>query len=245
VLFCFVTNAFKYTQEGTIELGCSIQNEQLRFYVRDTGIGVRNEDKPHIFDRFFRAVDAQKRAIRGTGLGLSIAKELVEIMGGTINVESEPGKGSEFYFLLPFVSAPDARKTAISKKPVPDLSHATILIAEDDENSYEYLNALLRKKVNRLFRVKNGDDLLLFLHNVTPDIILMDLVMPVLDGFEASKRIRKIHPRLPIIAITAYTEPEQQKLAIEAGCDYFMSKPINSEDLLELLGRITGRSISS
>jgi len=231
VLSCFISNAMKYTQQGDIELRAEQDGKILNFAVRDTGIGIAKEDHEKIFERFYRASEAQHMAVRGTGLGLSIAKQLVELMGGEIGIRSLSPNGSEFYMKIPLEKVPDQYSSERHDDASFDLSRFSLLIAEDEEDNYEFLKILLQKKVKSLTRAKNGEELLEILKTISPDLILMDLKMPGMDGYTATREIRKSDPRIPIIALTAYSQPEERRLAAEAGCTLFISKPIQKEKL--------------
>lgn len=233
VLTCFIGNALNYTFEGGIDLRVEQENSSIIFTVRDTGVGIDQKIRDKVFERFFRAPEAQKMATRGTGLGLSIAKHLVGIMGGTIGVNPAIPHGTEFWFRIPLVTGTVPLPADLHEERSVDLSGSHILIAEDEEDNFEYMQVLLSRKVGRISRVKNGIEAIEFLKRESPDLVLMDLKMPVMNGYEATREIRKTNGSIPIIALTAYSQPEEKKLAAEAGCTAFISKPIRKEKLME------------
>ncbi len=233
VLTSFISNAIKYTEEGYVKLGFEIRNNNILFFEEDSGMGVPKKEQQHVFEAFFRGSMAMSSAIRGTGLGLNIAKELVELMGGTIGVSSKPGKGSRFYFILPYKTT----KSTFTKAPAHKLKskkwkELNILIAEDDETNFLYLDILLKEKVNRVDRAINGKEAIEMVQKNTYDLILMDLKMPVMSGSEATVKIKRLYPHIPVIATTAYATAEERERALDAGCDDYLSKPIKKSDLI-------------
>jgi len=229
-------NALKYTKKGTIEVGYEKQVTQLKFYIKDTGIGIAKEKQAQVFDVFRQIDDKHTREFEGVGIGLSIAKSFCENLGGEISLESELGKGSTFYFTLPHKNATIKKKT-VFHDPIIDLSiltGKTILIAEDDMQSFELLNMYLKPWRTKIIWAKNGVDAIsLFELNKEIDIILMDIKLPVLSGYDATKEIKRISPDTPIIAQTAYAINNEAENAIEAGCDDYISKPIDWKILSE------------
>ena len=233
VLTNFISNAIKYTEEGYVKLGFEIRNNNILFFEEDSGMGVPKKEQQHIFEAFFRGSKAESSAIRGTGLGLNIAKELVELMGGTIGVSSKPGKGSRFYFILPYKTAKSTFTKAPAHKPKSKKwKELSILIAEDDETNFLYLEVLLKEKVNRVDRACNGKEAVEMVRKISYDLILMDLKMPVMSGSEATVKIKRLYPHIPVIATTAYATAEERERALDAGCDDYLSKPIKKSDLI-------------
>ncbi len=231
-----ISNALKYTKKGRVSFGCQRYQNAIEFFVEDTGIGVLPEEKDMIFDRFFRGMKAQAMAIRGTGLGLSIAKSLVDLMDGNIGVQSTPGKGSRFHFSIPYEEV--GNMPAISKKPLQsDLNSMRILIAEDDEDSYKYLEALLKPMVKNIDRARTGGESIQLAQDNYYDVILMDIKMPLMDGLTATKKIKDKHKDIVVIAQTAYAQPEEKIRALEAGCDDYLVKPVRKETLVQILGQ--------
>jgi hypothetical protein len=232
VLTNFINNAIKYTQKGSVILGAKTEGNRIKFFVEDTGIGIGSNELDKIFDRFYRTDATRLSAIGGTGLGLSIAQELVEIMHGEIGVNSICGEGSQFYFYLPLEKAentlPQNDYTHYNAK---EMNQFTILIAEDDDLNYYYLHELMCNCVFKIDRAKNGKEAIEQVSKNSYNLILMDIKMPVMDGIEAITIIKEDHPNIPIIAQTAYVQPEEVERIKKAGVDAIISKPIAQKDL--------------
>ena len=234
-------NSLKFTNNGSIELGCSLQNDNLLIYVKDTGIGIHPEKQKLIFERFSQENKEISQNVGGLGLGLSIAKENAQLLGGDITLESEKGKGATFYLSLPY--KPVKQKIAVNSKTNSQSSnskekrHKTILVAEDEEVNFTFLEIILSESDNKLtiIHAKNGKDAVdICKINDQIDLILMDIKMPVMNGIDATKEIRQFRQHIPIIAQTAYTAIQEQDEAISAGCNDFISKPIKKENLLAI-----------
>jgi hypothetical protein len=239
VLTNLIKNALKFTKSGSIEFGYSAETTHtlslLTFFVRDTGVGIPKDQIHMIFERFRQGSVSLTRAYEGAGLGLSISKAFVEMLGGQIWVESELGKGSVFCFELPLNKPEPTLKEAIDiQTNDTDQVSYCLLVAEDDKNSMEYIKALLELEhifileantgVMAVDQVKNHPEI---------NLVLMDLKMPEMDGFEATRRIKLLRPELPVIAQTAYSFTEEKEKAEKAGCDDYLSKPIKKMALLE------------
>lgn len=236
VISGLLENAFKYTKQGSITYGCKKQGNKLRFYVEDTGMGISEKERPHVFDRFFRGDKIQDMAIRGTGLGLSIAKSLVEIMDGEIGVDSTPGKGSIFYFILPCIESETKKQQKIMEKQHENkFSELKVLIVDDEPDSLEYLKLALIKLVKEVDEASNGEEAISLAKNKEYNLVLMDIKMPVVDGLEATKAIREKHPDTIIIAQTAYAQKEERAKALATGCNDYLVKPIRKSSLLDTL----------
>lgn len=238
VLTNLVSNAVKYTHKGYVKLGATLEDQSIVFFVEDTGMGIPKDEQSHIFEAFYRGREAETSAIRGTGLGLNIAKELVELMGGEIGLTSTEKVGTRFYFRIPVRKARPQR----SKKPAHQIdpknwNELSILIAEDDHTNFLYLEVLLKKKVGRIDWVQNGRDAVDKVIENHYDLVLMDIKMPIMNGDEATRRIKETNPDLPVIATTAYATPEEKNSALKAGCDAYLSKPIKKEDLYAMMNR--------
>jgi signal transduction histidine kinase/CheY-like chemotaxis protein len=240
-IFCnLLNNAIKFTENGEIIFGYNIQGKIIKFFVKDTGIGIAPQYQSVIFDRFRKVGSSDSRLYGGVGLGLSISKGLMEKMGGTISVDSEAGKGSTFYFTIPLFkevnSEPDSEKM---DKPVyyPSWNNKTIMIVEDDENSYTYMRKVLDYTNVRLVRAKNGIEAIEMV-NTHPEIslILMDIKMPLMDGLDATRQIKELRPEIKIIAQSAYAFNNDKPKAFEAGCDGYLTKPFLQKDLIEIIG---------
>ena len=247
VLNNLIGNALKFTREGSVEFGYELTTDKnyVRFFVKDTGIGISKDKVELIFQRFRQAdIDITKK-FGGTGLGLAISKSLVDLMGGNIWVDSQPEIGSTFYFTLPFIKTaiPVAKSDApFEFKEVMDkLKGKRILIAEDDTNSLFYLKTVLQNSGIVCLEALNGRDAVnLFLKNPDVDLILMDLKMPELSGFEAIKEIRRVSPKVPIIVQTAHVFNDEKVLCNAMGCDNFISKPVDINVLFSALIQLIG-----
>ncbi len=241
-----IHNAIKFTPDGYIEIGFDLLPvNNIRLFVRDTGIGIPHEKQKLIFERFRQIDESHTREFGGTGLGLAICKNLVEIMGSELLVKSLEGQGSDFQFTLKYtlpeepspepVQVKEERKSD-TKMVNLDLRGKKILIVEDDGSSYLYLETLLRKHNTEIFWAKSGRraiDLLKKENDI--DLILMDIRMPEMNGMDTTRKIRKIYPDLPIIAQTAYAQISDRKMALDCGCNDYISKPIEAAELNAML----------
>jgi len=232
VLFNFLSNAIKNTDRGWITLGAKLRNDWLELFVTDTGRGIPQEKVPLIFDRFEKLNDF----VQGTGLGLSICRSIAERLGGRIEVRSQVGEGSTFTLCLPCCSATavctDAEGSADRRRKV-------ILVAEDVETNFKLLEAALSKEYV-LRWVPNGQEAVLSFVRERPDLILMDIRMPVMNGIEATEKIRAISPDVPIVAVTAHVFYSEKEQALAAGCNTVVSKPYSPDDLRKTVRRLLG-----
>jgi hypothetical protein len=236
VLVNMITNAIKYTKQGFVEIGYELVENQIRFLVADSGIGIPKNEQDRIFDSFYRSEQAIEMAIGGTGLGLSIVKELVASLKGKLRVESEIGKGACFSFSIPAVQSSSSDQPEQPAKHVPrSLKEITILVADDEQINFLYLEILLKNSVKSMDYAYNGKVAVDMVSKKRYDLILMDLKMPELSGYDATRQIKLIFPNLPVIAQTAYATNEDKQMAISAGCDDFIAKPIKKNMLLELI----------
>jgi len=241
ILSGLLNNAFKYTKNGKIEFGYNVKDSYLQFYVKDTGFGIPENEKKKIFERFYRGTMEEHQKQSGSGLGLSIAKSLIEAMGGKIWVESTVNVGSCFYFTLPCkIYISDTQRSYFDSENV-DLTGIKIIVAEDEFVNFEFLRILLTSQNAQVVWAKNGADIVEKLSQYKPDVILMDLKMPVIDGIEATKIVKSIYPNVIIIVQTAYSSDDEQLEAFKAGCDYFITKPIRKEFLFSLLAKIKNK----
>ena len=232
IIINLVTNAIKFTDAGSIRFGYEKRNKILYFYVSDTGCGIPKDKKEEIFGRFVKL----NNFAQGTGLGLSICRTLVQHMGGEIGLDSAIGKGSTFWFTLPYVPATNVQQQEIKSEPIKiKKQKITILVAEDHDSNYRLIESILKKDYN-LIHAWNGAEAVAMFKTYSPQLILMDINMPVMDGYEATKEIRKFSTRLPIIAITAFAYASDEQKVMESGFDAYMSKPINAN---QLKGQIT------
>lgn len=238
ILTNLISNAVKFTKSGSIDCGFDIKDNFVQLYVKDTGVGIPHELYDRIFNQFVQSEQSLTNDIDGAGLGLSIAKGLVELLGGKIWVESVVDNGSTFYFTLPYrpiaanFPADDLKYSEIpGKRP-----NRVILVAEDDWISFQYLRTILEKSDITVIHAENGEQAVEFVRNKSNiDLILMDIKMPVMDGIDATKIIKRIRPDLPIIAQTAYTYSEEQNKMTSLGCDEYLAKPLDYAKLKELL----------
>lgn len=237
-----VSNALKFTKQGFIEFGLKLKDPfTLLFYVKDTGIGIPYKQQKIIFERFRQADDSHTREYGGTGLGLAITKNLVELLGGKIWVKSEKGEGSTFFFTLPLKATKKddgSNEDLITNKSSIDWKGKRILIAEDEEVNFKLLEAILRETNAELIRVRDGK---LAVDQIESDgefnIILMDIKMPRMNGFEAAKIIKKLKPEIPIVAQTAYAMAGEKETILQSGFDEYVPKPIKPLELLNTISR--------
>lgn len=237
VLFNFLSNAIKNTEKGSITLGLKHEGSWLKLYVSDTGCGISKEKLPQIFTRFEKLNDF----VQGTGLGLSICKSIVERLGGRIEVTSELGQGSVFALYLPYQEIPKevVERRLPHKKNVDEDKRKKILVVEDIESNFAQLNILLNKEYI-ISWVRNGQEAINSFIREKPDLILMDIRMPIMDGIQATEKIRTISLTVPIIAVTAYAFYTEQQQAIQAGCNAVISKPYSLERLKETIESYIG-----
>lgn len=237
-----INNAIKFTDKGKIIIGCGHEKNRLVFYIQDAGIGVPEARREAIFNRFVQAEISYTRNFEGSGLGLPIAKSYIEMLGGTIWLESEEEKGSTFYFTLPFQTEDNLmQKNELQSSPEEPKrmnKKMKILVAEDDDTSYLYIETLLEEYNYEIIRSKTGIETIeLCKNNPDIDIILMDIKMPEIDGYEATRKIRQFNPGIIIIAQTAYALEGDRQKAIDAGCNDYIPKPIRKDELLNMINR--------
>ena len=225
-----LTNAAKFTHRGSIRFGYELRAGQLYFWVADTGCGIPAERKDAVFERFVKLNSFKQ----GTGLGLSICRTIVEHLGGNIGVESEEGKGSTFWFTLPYVPGQSEQAEApaqiLQAIPTVEKDKLVILIAEDNESNYRLFESILRHEY-KLVHAWNGREAVDLFNRYTPHLVLMDINMPVMDGYEATAEIRKQSADVPIIAVTAFAFASDEQKVLSSGFDGYMPKPINARQL--------------
>ncbi|MBR1932636.1 MAG: response regulator [Prevotella sp.] len=243
-----ISNALKHTPRGSITYGYMLKEEgqTIQFYVSDTGSGISPDFIEHIFDAY-ASKDAEQQ--KGFGLGLALCKIIVEKMGGTISVKSSLGKGSTFTFEMPFhgtIGGMSTSNRAITSVRTLRVSQRTdeekmktVMVAEDEESNFELVRIVLQKRY-RLLRAHNGIEAVTMNEDEKPDLILMDIRMPEMDGLDATRIIKEVNHDTPIIALSAYTFEENIRQAKAAGCDDFMAKPFRVEDLIEIVKKYIG-----
>ena len=238
IIMNLMDNAFKFTSSGKVMMAYEIkENSELLFQVKDTGRGIAPEYQSKIFERFYQVDTSFSRGFEGAGLGLPIAKGLVENLGGRMWLESEEGKGSVFYFTIPYINQEKEKSTAMGNSLNQNKNknrQKTILIVEDDETSYYFLKILLKKRNYEILYANCGENAVDICHS-RPDIdlVLMDIKMTGMSGLEATKKIKAMRPKLPVIAQTAYAFRTDKETILNAGCDDYITKPIRKEELLK------------
>jgi signal transduction histidine kinase/CheY-like chemotaxis protein len=253
ILTNLVKNAIKFTSSGSIELGIgfaglasapSLQTELL-IYVKDTGIGISSEKKNLIFERFRQGHETMAKNYEGAGLGLSISKAFVEMLGGKIWVESEPKKGSTFYFTLPYTINAEEKEESknviqVAREEI-SMKKLKILIAEDNAESEKLLTIIVKTIGKEVLKVKTGLEAVEACRNHPDlDLVMMDIQMPEMDGYEATRLIREFNPGVVIIAQTAYALSGDREKSLEAGCNDYMAKPISRNNLMKLIQKYFG-----
>ncbi len=247
VLTNLIKNAIKYSHWGEIELGCLRKGTFLEFYVKDAGIGIPKERQHAIFERFVQADIEDKMARQGAGLGLSITKAYIEMLGGSIWLESEEGNGSTFFFTLPFDAdaeeMPDTLVNLADDESDAETAQMVILIVEDDDTSEMLMERNLKPFVKKMLKARTGFEAVEYTRkNPDIDLILMDIRLPGLDGYEATRQIREFNKDAVIIAQTAYGLTGDREKALESGCNEYLSKPINKDELRKIIRRYLGKN---
>ncbi len=241
----FMSNAIKFTDFGEITIGYTqmIQGGRklLKFYVRDTGLGIPEEKLNMIFDRFNQLMDDRTKLYKGTGLGLAISKKLIDLLGGHIGVDSKEGEGSEFYFTLPYqiLDHPEKEENKeIQAVKAVDWSNKTILIVEDTPSNYHLIEKFLKPSGIKMLWAKSGKEAIdLFKQDIDFDLVLMDIQLPGINGYEATKLIKAYNKKVPVIAQTAYALSGERENSMNEGCDDYIAKPIKREMLYNLLSK--------
>jgi len=245
ILTNLLDNAFKFTEKGFVEIGYSIEPDNkipqlIKFYIKDTGIGIDKDYHAQIFDRFMK-VESKMKLYGGNGLGLTISRNLARLLGGDISVESDIGKGSVFYLTLPYERAHKTIDKSFKGQHdtlAVDLSEKVILVAENDESNYSLIENYLENSRAKLVWAKNGKEAVnICKSNKEIDMILMDIKMPEMDGYTATREIRKISNDIPVIAVTAFAADNESEESKKAGCTDYLSKPVKSDDLMKLINK--------
>jgi PAS domain S-box-containing protein len=241
-----LSNAIKYTLLGSVEVGFDMDDAQknITFYVKDTGMGIKNEDHAKVFKRFNRFHQSGEANNNGTGLGLSICAKLVQLLGGRIWFESEYGKGSVFYFTHPYIEDHQYQKPCMAKTEedtendsLPRLLGKTILVAEDDEFSFLMLEGMLMETRAHIIHAKNGSKALEIIDTRNLDMAFLDIRLPGLDGYGILEHIKKKGKKIPVVALTANAQPEDFDRSLKAGFDHHATKPISQSKLFTILNK--------
>lgn len=253
VLSNLINNALKFTDSGTIRFGYRMLKEDdkcgcVQFFVEDSGIGIPENAHHLIFERFRKAKTSEDKIYRGTGLGLFISKHLIEKLNGTIWVESEPDSGSKFLINLPCCVGLAADDTISTKEPIREktsynFSNKLILVAEDEDSSFSFIEKAVQETNAKIIRANNGQESLEILKEQPVDIILMDIQMPVMNGYEAIEKIKQMYSSIPIVAQTAYALTNQKREVLNTGCNDILSKPFHKEDLLRTIDKYINLSL--
>jgi CheY-like chemotaxis protein len=241
VLVNLVTNAIKFTEKGHVAFGYEIdeENEKIIFKIEDTGLGIDEDNHKYIFDRFKRVDSDVSIAAGGLGLGLAISKAYVEMMGGAITLESEVEKGSVFSFSIPLIYDKEPKiivRSINSSEVSKGTGVGTILVAEDDNLNFLLFQKIIQLRNYNIIRAVNGQEAVdICINNPDIDLVLMDIKMPVMNGFDALEEIKAIRPALIVIAQTAYSSSEDEEKILKAGFYGYITKPINREKLFEII----------
>ena len=246
ILTNLVKNAIKFTTNGTIELGCKIVVATghdpllLQFYIKDTGTGIHRDKHEIVFERFRQGSESLDRNYEGAGLGLSISKAYVELLGGKLWVESQENVGSTFFFAIPYrvkaLGQTGSRKLQVTGLPAVKVKKLKILIAEDDPTSEEFITLVLKSMSKELIIARTGTEAVKACqHHPDIDLVMMDIKMPEMDGYEAARQIRQFNKEIIIIAQTAYALVGDGEKAIAAGCNDYIAKPINRDHLINMI----------
>ncbi|QQS49885.1 MAG: response regulator [Bacteroidota bacterium] len=233
-----LSNAIKFTPEGKIELYYQVKDDRHVFQVSDTGIGIDKKYQEIIFERFYQIEPETREVFRGAGLGLTIAKKLIELLGGTIDLQSEPGKGSVFIFTIPFIGIDHPNAQPIEASRDYNWESKKILIAEDEDSNFHFLEAVLKKTKAKIIRAVDGVKFLEIINETKDiDLVLLDIKMPGINGFNAIKVVRQQKITIPVIAQTAFNQPEDKQMCLDSGCNDYLAKPIDKDLLLSKIAR--------
>ncbi len=239
ILTNLINNALKFTSNGIIEISYKINNDNIRFQIKDSGIGIPIDEQSKIFNRFYQVNNSLSRGHEGAGLGLSLCKGLIELLEGKIWLHSEIGKGSVFSISLPLTKV---EKEIINNKSESEnlyfIKSHTILVAEDEITNFQYVETVLKKSGFKVLHAADGEEAINHVRtNNDIDLVLMDVKMPILDGYSATKEIRKFNNSIRIIALTAFALSGENEKAINAGCNDYIAKPVNKDSLLKIINK--------
>ena len=242
VISNLMNNALKYTEKGHINFGFTVEKETVKFFVEDTGIGIPESEFKNIFNYFHKIENNTERFFRGAGIGLSISKKLTQLMGGNIWVESKVGAGTIFFFTLPYLSIEKDTKTRTRKNSGTnqDFTGIRVLVAEDEPTNFELIKSILIPTKAEIIHATDGEEAVKYIienNGESKIIILMDIKMPKMDGIDALKAIRKIDPKIPIIAVTAYAQANEKMKIQENQFDDYITKPLKPVQILEAISR--------
>lgn len=239
VLNHLVDNGVKFTLEGSVDLSYGLEGSMIFFTIKDTGIGIKQENLNTIFEEFRQEIDGHHRPFEGLGVGLTLVREVVERMGGSVTVSSEKGLGSEFRVLLPYRPAGTLRtklRTEVDMNRLSDWRNKKCLIVDDNKDVLTYLKRILLDTGIEVHTARSGPEAIKLARNDnTYDVVLLDMQMPEMNGIEVTRELKLIKPQLPIIAQTAFIFEDDKDIILQAGCDACLVKPIRKEQLLSVL----------
>ena len=241
VISNLLNNSIKFTKEGRVDFGYRVENDQLKFFVRDNGVGIPVDKQNLIFKRFGKLEDPGKINLSGTGLGLSISKSLIELLGGTLWLNTGYQSGAEFFFTIPLKESKldkPKQHLATLTNSIPDinLTGNVILIAEDEILNYKLLETLIKRTGATVLWAKNGLQAVeTIIQRNDIDLIFMDIKMPEMNGYEATRKIKKLNPGIPVIAQTAFAFANEKTKILKSGCDHYLKKPIQKTEIYEVL----------
>jgi CheY-like chemotaxis protein len=234
-----LNNAVKFTDKGHIGFGYTLEENELNFFIEDTGIGIPSDSHDKIFERFLKVGSDNERLYEGVGLGLAICKGNIDLLNGKIWMDSKPGKGSKFLFTIPYKPVYEEEPVKGKNKDlVRTLNNLTILVAEDDDVNFLYIKEIFKGAGAEILHAINGREAVEMCEkNDRIGIVLIDIKMPVMNGYEAIKKIREFRPSLPIIAQTAFALSNEMLKAFNAGSNDYISKPFTREQLLSIVSK--------
>lgn len=233
-----LNNAVKFTDKGHIGFGYILKDNELQFFIEDTGIGIAGDFHDKVFERFLKVGIDDQRLYEGVGLGLAICKGNIDLLKGRIWMESEPGKGSKFFFTIPYKPVYEEEPAMLKNPDTSTINNLTILVAEDDDINYLYIKEIFRGSGAEILHALNGREAVeMCQKNDRIGIVLIDIKMPVMNGYEAIKKIREFRPNLPIIAQTAFALSNEMLKAFNAGSNDYISKPFTKEQLLAIVSK--------